>query len=185
MKMGIGLLVGGLIILLGLGIIVNVIFHVHIPIVKILFGLFLIYIGLKIILGPWFFPPIHHGEWGHAVFHHRTYRGFSGDSKEYSAVFGKAVVDLRGIELKEKITRIKVHAVFGGAEVILDEKTPVRIKADAVFGEVKLPENITAAFGTSTYQSKNFNENQNYLLIEGASVFGGIVIRYEKSQPEN
>jgi hypothetical protein len=179
MKMGIGLFIGALIILLGLGIIVNVVFHIHIPIFKILVGLVLIYIGLKIIFGPWVSFPICHGESGHAVFHHRTYRGFPGDSNEYSAVFGKAVVDLRNIELKEKVTRIKINAVFGGAEVLLSEATPVRIKADAVFGGVQLPENITSAFGTSTYQSKNFDENQNYLFIEGASVFGGIVIRYQ------
>jgi hypothetical protein len=179
MKMGIGLLIGVLIILLGLGIIVNVIFHVHIPIFKILFGLILIFIGLKIILGPWLSFPIRHGESGNVIFHERTYRGFSGDSKEYNAVFGKAVVDLRDIELKEKVTRIKINAVFGSADVILNEATPVRIKADAVFGGVQLPENITGAFGTSTYQSKNFNENQNYLVIEAASVFAGIVIRYQ------
>jgi len=77
------------------------------------------------------------------------------------------------------VTRIKINPVFGSAEVILNEVTPVRIKADAVFGGVQLPENITGAFGTSTYQSKNFNENQNYLVIEGTSVFGGIVIRYQ------
>jgi predicted membrane protein len=113
------------------------------------------------------------------IFHERTFRGHSGDSKEYNAVFGKAVVDLRDIELKEKVTRIKVSAVFGSADVILNEATPVRIKADAVFGGVQLPENITGAFGTSTYQSKNFNENQNYLMIEAASVFAGIVIHYQ------
>jgi predicted membrane protein len=88
------------------------------------------------------------------------------------------VVDLRDIELKEKVTRIKVNAIFGSADIFLNKTTPVRIKADAVFGGVQLPENITGAFGTSTYQSKDFDENQNYLMIEGTSVFGGIVIRY-------
>jgi hypothetical protein len=179
MKMGIGLFIGVLIILLGLGIIVNVIFHIHIPIFKILFGLILIFIGLKMIFGSWISFPPYQGRSGNVIFHERTYRGFSGDSKEYNAVFGKAVVDLRDIELKEKVTRIKINAVFGSADVILNEATPVRIKADAVFGGVQLPENITGAFGTSTYQSKNFNENQNYLVIEAASVFAGVVIRYQ------
>jgi hypothetical protein len=179
MKMGIGLFIGVLIILIGLGIIVNIIFHTNIPIFKILFGLILIFIGLKIIFGSWgVFSPCQ-GKSGDVIFHQRTYKGLSGDTREYNAVFGKAVVDLRDIELKEKVTRIKINAVFGGAEVLLSAATPVRIKADAVFGGVQLPENISGGFGTSTYQSKNFNENQNYLFIEGASVFGGIVIRYQ------
>ena len=179
MKMGIGLFLGVLIILLGVGIIVNVIFHIHIPIFKILFGLILIFIGLKIIFGSSISFPSGPGKSGNAVFQERTYRGLYGDSKEYNAVFGKAVVDLRGIELKEKVTHIKINAVFGGAEVILNEATPVRIKAETVFGGLRFPDNITGAFGTSTYQSKNFDETQNYLVIEGTSVFGGILIRYQ------
>ncbi len=179
MKMGLGLFIGILIILLGLGIIVNVIFHIHIPIFKVLFGLILIFIGLKIIFGSCISFPSCQGKAGNVLFQERTYRGLPGDSKEYNALFGKAFIDLRGIELKEKVTPIKIKVVFGGAEVILSETTPVRIKAEAVFGGVQLPENVTGAFGTSTYQSKNFDENQNYLFIEGTSVFGGIVIRYQ------
>jgi hypothetical protein len=75
---------------------------VHIPIFKILVGLFLIFIGLKIIFGNWISYPGCHWRSGDAMFHHRTYQGPSGDSGEYNAVFGKAVVDLRKIELKEK-----------------------------------------------------------------------------------
>jgi hypothetical protein len=178
MRMGIGLFIGVLIILLGLAIIVNVIFHIHIPIFKILFGLILIFIGLKVIFGSSLSFPSYQGKSGNVIFQERTYRGLPGDSKEYNAVFGKVVVDLRGIELKEKVSQIKVNAVFGGAEVILSDTTPVRIRADAVFGGVQLPENSAGAFGTSFYQSKNFDENQNHLVIEGSSVFGGIVIRY-------
>jgi hypothetical protein len=177
MRMGLGLLIGVLIILLGVGILVNVVFHVHIPIFKILFGLFLIYIGLRIIFGNWFSFPCHWRS-GDAVFHHRTYHGLSGDSTEYSAVFGKAVVDLRDIQLKEKITRVKVDAVFGGAEVILNKDTPVRINAEAVFGGVHLPENVAGGFGSAVYQSKNFDENKSYLLVEASSVFGGMNIHY-------
>ena len=177
--MGIGLFLGVLIILLGVGVIVNVIFNIHLPVFKILFGLILIYIGLKIIFGSWISFPSWSGKDGNALFQERTYRGLQGEAREYSAVFGKVVVDLRGIELKEKATRVKINAVFGGAEVLLSETTPVRIKADAVFGGVQLPDNMTGAFGTSAYQSKNFSEDQNYLLIEGNSVFGGIVIRYQ------
>jgi len=65
--------------------------------------------------------------------------------------------------LKEKITRIKVTAVFGGAEVILDKNMPVRIKADTVFGVVQLPQNIAGAFGSAFYQSQTFEENNEVI----------------------
>jgi len=178
MRMGLGLLIGVMIILFGLGIIINVVFHVNIPVLKILFGLFLIYIGLRIIFGNSLPFSAHHWRSGDAVFGNRTYHSLPGDSNEYNAVFGKVMVDLRGIELKEKVTRVKVTAVFGGAEVILDKNMPVRIKADAVFGGVNLPENVAGGFGSASYQSQNFDENKNYLLIEASSVFGGIEIHY-------
>lgn len=93
-------------------------------------------------------------------------------------MFGKAVIDLRGIERKEKITRVKINAVFGGAEVILDKNTPVRIKADVVFGGVQTPENVAGGFGSASYQSPDFDENKNCLFIDASSVFGGIEIHY-------
>lgn len=178
MRMGFGVFIGILIILFGVGIIVNVIFHVQIPVFKILVGIFLIYLGLRIIFGNWLFWGSHHWRSGDAVFHHRVYRGLSGDSTEYSAVFGKAVVDLRDIKLKEKITRVKVNAVFGGAEVILNPETPVRINAEAVFGGVRMPENMAGGLGSSYYQSKNFDETKNHLIVDATSVFGGMRIHY-------
>jgi len=178
MRMGFGLLIGVLIILFGLSIIINVVFHVHIPLFKIIFGLFLIYIGLKIIIGNTLPSPRVHWHSGDAVFGERTYQGLPSGSNEYNAVFGKAMIDLRGIELKEKVTRIKVNAVFGGAEVILDKNIPVRIKADAIFGGVQLPQNVAGAFGSAFYQSPDFDENKDYLLIDASSVFGGVEIHY-------
>ncbi len=176
--MGVGLLIGVLIVLFGLGIIVNVIFHISIPIFKILVGLFLIYLGIRIIFGGWLFSPSGHWRSGDAVFGNRTYHGLSGNTGEYNSVFGKALVDLRGIELKEKVTRVEVNAVFGGAEVILDKNVPVRVRAHTVFGGVQLPENVAGAFGSAYYQSSNFDESKDYLLIEGTSVFGGITVHY-------
>lgn len=178
MRMGFGLLVGVLIILFGLGIIINVVFHINIPIFKILVGLFLIYLGLKVILGNWFPSPVVHGHSRDAVFNNKIYHGLPGNSNEYNAVFGKALIDLRGIELKEKITRIEVNAVFGGAEVILDKDIPVRIKADAVFGGVELPENVAGGFGSTSYKSKDFDRDKNHLRIDATSVFGGVEIHY-------
>jgi hypothetical protein len=178
MRMGLGLFIGVLIILFGLSIIINVVFHVHIPVFKILVGIFLIYIGLRIIFGSWFTIPMGHWRSHDGMFGNRTYRGLSMGTNEYNTVFGKSLVDLRGIELKDKVTRIEVNAVFGGAEVILDKNVPVRIKMQTAFGGVQLPENVAGAFGSAYYQSSNFDENKNYLLIEGSSVFGGIVVHY-------
>ena len=178
MRMGIGLLMGVLIILLGLGIIINVFFHVNIPIFKILVGIVFIYIGLKVILGNWFTFPMRQWRCEDTVFSNRTYHGLSGETNEYNAVFGRAVIDLRSIELTEKVTRVKINAIFGGAEVILDKDIPVRIKAEAVFGGVELPENVAGGFGSASYRSKDFDRNKNHLRIDASSVFGGIEIHY-------
>jgi hypothetical protein len=43
---------------------------------------------------------------------------------------------------------------------------------------VKLPQNISGAFGSASYQSQDFDENKNYLFIDATSVIGSIEVHY-------
>lgn len=177
MKMSMGVFWGVVITLIGIGILVNVVFKVNLPIFKILIGLFFIYLGLQIIFG-W---RCCGGNWGSksdVVFHQQTISNVAGNG-EYNAVFGKVNVDLRNLQLTEKVTRLEVNAVFGGAEIWLRPNMPFKINADAAFGGVQMPANSAGGFGSTTYTSPNFDESQNYLLLKVAAVFGGVVVYVE------
>ena len=173
--MGAGIFFGIVIILIGISILIKVVFKIDFPVFKILFGLFLIYLGAKFLLGSFGFLGFSSGD-SNAVFSEINIEGNVDDKREYNAVFGKANIDLRGIVLTKKVTTIEVNAVFGGCNILLDNDTPVRIKAEAVFGGINLPEGGSGGFGNSSYKSKNFDETQNYLYIKANAVFGGIKI---------
>jgi len=176
MRMGWGIFWGIVVILIGLSILINVIFHVNIPLLKILLGLFFIYLGIKIIFG---IPACGFG-WKtdkDAVFHESDFSGIP-PAGEYNAIFGKAVIDLTRTPLTEPVTRLKIAAVFGSAEVRLNREVPVKILANTAFGNVRLPDRSSGGFGTVSWTSDHFQEQEKHLALQADAVFGSIHILY-------
>lgn len=178
MKMTSGLIWGIIIIFIGLSIIIKVVFNVNFPILKILIGLFFIYLGLKIIFD---IPNL--GSFGksgnNVMFGERRINHLSGNNNNFNVMFGKTTLDLRDIELKYRVTKVELNTIFGGSEIILNKNTPVKIKLDAAFGGANLPDRNIGGFGTSIYTSDNLNENENYLYIKGSVIFGGLDIMFK------
>jgi len=173
--MSTGLLLGIILILIGLGIVLKVIFHIDIPVFKIILACFFIYLGIRILVGSSWGCHFHTGRHD-AVFSETNFSGTSIDRRDYNAVFGKVRLDLRNVVLTEKETKIEVNAVFGGAEIILNKETPVKIKASAVFGGVRLPDGNAGGFGTSWYESDSVKTADKYLYIDINAVFGGVEV---------
>ena len=73
--------------------------------------------------------------------------------------------------------KLEINAIFGNANVLLNKDVPVRIKSDVAFGGISLPDGDTGGFGSSTYVSDNFDENEPYLYIKASAVFGNMNIR--------
>jgi len=173
--MNAGLLWGIFFILIGLGIVLKVVLRVDIPVFKIILALFLIYLGIRILVGGSSCCHIRTGRHD-AVFSEANFSGTSIDRRDYNAVFGKIRLDLRNVVLNEQETKIEVNAVFGGAEIILNKETPVKIKASAVFGGARLPDGNSGGFGTSYYESDSLKTADKYLYININAVFGGVEV---------
>lgn len=181
MRMGAAIFWGVVLMLIGLSIIVNVVFHVNIPIFKFLLAFLFIYVGVRILIGDGACGCRSRSQLvreGEVIFHERTFTGLPGEGNHYNVLFGKAVIDLRNVELKEKVTSIRVDAVFGTVEILLDRKTPVRVKADAVFGSAQLPDHAAGGFGSVEYASEPIDPNANRLEIQAAAVFGAVKAGY-------
>ncbi len=176
--MGAGLFWGILIILIGISIIIRVIFNVDFPIFKILFGLLFLYIGLKILTGSFGFKGLK-GEENDVAFGEKQFSEISKDDTEFNVLFGKGTFDFRNINLSEASFNVKINTVFGGSIIKIKKDLPVKIKADAVLAGAKLPNGNTTAFGTTFYQSENFQEDSNHLFLKLDIVFGGIEIETE------
>ena len=163
-----GMFWGVIIIIIGIIVIINVVFGTKIPIFPLIFGLFLIYLGVKVITG---------------ISCHRTSRSAIFEEKKietesptgkYDVIFGRNVIDLTNVQLKEGVSRIEVNTVFGSSVLKINPSMPIKIIASSAFGSARMPDGNMVAFGEYTYKSDSLKQSdqKNYLLINLHVVFG-------------
>ena len=174
--MGAGLFWGVLLILIGLGIVIRVVFNINFPIMKFIIAFFFIFIGIKLLIGNFNFRH-GHSDGNTTIFSESKTYGMDEDYKEYNIIFGSSIIDMRDIDFSSKSKEIKINTIFGGSVLKIDEDTPVKIKADAAFGNADLPNGNTAAFGTAKYESETFSKDTNYLFVKVDVVFGDFKVR--------
>ena len=160
-----GLFWGAIVVLIGITIILNGVLGIRIPIIRIVFGLLLIYWGVSLLVGARF------GRSGAAVFSDSEVRASSAGKQD--VIFGRSVIDLTGIVLKEGVNRYEVNTVFGASIIKLDRAMPVKVVASSAFAGVKMPDGGNIAFGETTYRSMSLKEDSTYLLVKASVVFGG------------
>ncbi len=174
MKMGAGIFWGAFLLLLGIAMIIKVIFQVEFPVFKVVVGIFLVLLGIKVLFGR-FILPSHHFEPEETIFSERTYDNPE-SGKEYTVLFAKGVYDFTNVDLSKGSFHAKISTVFGGTQVIIPRDLPVRITADAVFAGAELPDNNTAVFGSTVYESDSWNPDSASINIKMDVVFGGVQV---------
>lgn len=174
MKMGAGLFWGAFLLLLGIALIIKVVFNVDFPVFKVLVGIFLILLGIKVLFGR-FLIPSHHFEPEETIFNERVYDNPE-PGKEYTVLFAKGVYDFTNVDLSKGSFRVKISTVFGGSQIIIPRDMPVRIKTDVVFAGAELPDGNTAVFGSSIYESDSWSPDAAALDIKVDVVFGGVQV---------
>ncbi|HSH51137.1 MAG TPA: LiaF domain-containing protein [Bacteroidales bacterium] len=174
--MGAGLFWGILLILVGLGIVIRVVFNIDFPLIKFIIAFFFIFIGIKILIGNYNFSNGDTDEYT-TIFSESKMQGLDENFKEYNVIFGSTIIDLRDIDLAKGSKEIKINTIFGSSVIKLDENTPVKIKADAAFASAKLPNGNTSAFGSGQYENKLFRKDTNHIFIKGDVVFGSLEIK--------
>ena len=174
--MGTGLFWGVLLILIGIGIVLRVVFNINFPLVKFFIAFFFIFIGIKLLVGNFGFWHGHSSE-NTTIFGESKIDGLDEKFREHNIIFGSSVIDIRDIDLSGGPKKIKINTIFGGSILKMNEDTPVKIKTDAAFANSKLPNGNTAAFGTGRYKSENFNKDTAHLYIEADVVFGSFEVK--------
>ncbi len=166
---------GVVIILFGLSILLREVFHVHIPFVKILFGIILIYFGVKMIAGGF----MKGGTRNAAVFGESEMQ-YDAKHDDYDIVFGSGTIDLFKIETPAQNRKIEVSVVFGNGELILNDSIPMRIEMNSVFGASIMEDKRINAFGKTHNTTSAYKEGQPYILLETNVVFGKLIIRSKR-----
>jgi hypothetical protein len=177
MKMSCMILFGSFLILIGIGIVIRVIFHIDIPVFKILVALFFMYLGIRLLMGRY---PVcgFNREKGDIIFSEARVDSSNLDKNEHNVVFSSALFDLSKVELKDKPVFVKINTVFGNTRVKIKRDMPVKIVVDAAFSGAKLPNGNSAAFGTTTFSTENFKADSSYLYIKADVVFSGFEVYY-------
>jgi len=163
---------GLFLILSGLFLVLKHCFNWNIPTFRVIFGLFLLSLGLSIIIGGT-------GHIGNSsiVFDEARLEYETG-SKDYSIVFGQGVIDFRNADADDVRNKVEVNTVFGSSEIILPESLTVEIKANSVFASTILPDNTSLSFGDRTYLSDPQGKGQPDMVLEVNTVFGNTNIRH-------
>ncbi len=177
--MNIGIIIGLLVMLLGLSMILNIIFHVHIPVFKIAIALFFIWIGIRMLTGSFGCKrSVHYSDSNSVIFGSNKFNYKPGEVNKFNVVFGSATLDLS--QVPDSIfsdEEVEVNTVFGEMKVILPDSIPVSVKADAAFGEIRMPNQSTANFGSSEYKTPVFDHSKPELKVKISTVFGSTHVR--------
>jgi hypothetical protein len=168
-----GIFWGSILILLGISVIIRIVFNVHVPLVRIVFALILIYFGIQVLVG---------GTWcrstckSNTVLFGEVKTEFTKDSNEYNIIFGKGSVSFTDSALAANNRRIKINTIFGAGEIKINPALPAVIKVSAAFSGAKMPDGAIISFGEYTYKTKSFSETAPFLRIDATVVFGGLEI---------
>lgn len=175
---------GFIIILFGFSIILNAIFQIHIPVFKIVFSLFLIYLGAKILFGAFGIKSSEHT----AIFSKSDFAPTS-RTNQYNVVFGEGEIDLTGIDIEKGNVEINVNTVFGECRLKIPKNTPTIIKANTILGAARLPGKNLTALGKTEYKTTNYSPIKNKLVIRADVVFGEFRVNFvedlEKKESED
>lgn len=163
---------GAIIVLFGLSILVNVIFHINIPIFRIFIGFIIIYFGIKVIVGgQWSNECKKRTQWKEVKSTHMNYQ-----QNEYNTLFGKGVIDLKTIPMGTETYNLSLNTIFAETTLKLDPAKPVKISTSAAFAGARFPDGNLISFGDYVYKSPNFKEDQPYIFIKSSVVFGKLDI---------
>lgn len=180
--MGFGVFWGVILIIIGVSIVFKVVFDVSI--FRIIIAVAFILIGIKILIGKSAVNISSNDS--DVIFNDKRYTEFPSSSTEYNTIFGKSIFDFSDAAIPtDKQINLEFNTIFGNSEIHLPQGLPVRIKAEAVFGSAKLPNDNTAVFGSANYVSDHDSTVASFINIEANAVFGNIEIIQTVYKPLN
>jgi predicted membrane protein len=161
---------GFILILAGLIVVINGVFHTQIPAFRVIFAVVLVSLGIMILSGGLGM----HGvtDSNSIVLHEETMTAPTGENKEYNIILGRGLIRLTNISLEKGNVNIKINTVLGRGDVEIPGNMPVKISANAVFGDIRFPDSTFISFGHNEYDSGGLKGGENCLYLEVNTVMG-------------
>jgi predicted membrane protein len=176
---------GIIFLVIGLLLVLQHIFHIDLPIIKILFGVFLIYLGIKVIFGS--FGIQLNGisvkkvtTDTELVFSDGSFRLHSSGSQKintkFESAFSKTELDLSQLSDEELSYQFNIDQAFGRIKIKTRAGLPIKANINGAFGKVTIRGQKLGSFGEISYQSENYNNNGPALQLSIGSAFSEVVI---------
>lgn len=176
---------GFLFLAIGVVVIVQHVFNIDLPILKILFGLFLIYVGLKIVFGSFGMrmnafriDKISTGT--EAIFSETYFKARSGESSEvnskFSTAFGNSMLDLSDLKPEELNSTFKINNAFGKTRVKTNPEHGIKAQISVGFGSIKIRGESQGSLGEINYKSENYKSQGPNLQLDINNAFGEVEI---------
>lgn len=169
----------------GILLVIQTVLKIDLPIARILFGLVVIYIGFKMVLGSFGlnfngFRVDRIATSNEAVFTEAEFSAKKNDgtslNREFSTVFGNSKLDLTGLTADEYKNGFEVSTVFGKSEIKTPADLPLLVETNIVMGSVKVRGEKTGAVGNGVLRTPGFEAGKPHIRIEANSVFGEVEI---------
>lgn len=167
-----GVFWGILLIILGISAISKAVFNINLPFFRITFALIIIYIGLCVLLNGFYFER----EDNTVLFGDRHISTVDTTSDNLNVIFGRGMLDLSVLTLKDGVNRKEINVVFGQGDILIDRNMPVKVIVTSAFGSASVPDDNEVTFGKYTYVTPTYQEGGKYLEIQANVVFGQLNI---------
>jgi hypothetical protein len=167
-----GIFWGVLLIVVGVWFLVRNALPVHIPIVRVIIAVVLIYAGIRVLV---LRPVIRDSNT--MVFSESSLVYSPSHGRDYNVIFSSGTVDLSGVSLASGSVRTEVNVVFGNGTLRINPAQPVRVKMSSVFGTAEDPNGRSVAFGDTVYTTPSYKDGSPALEVNATAVFGRLRIQ--------
>lgn len=166
-----GIFWGAMLVILGVTVMLNVAFGIRLPIFRVLLALFFFYLGISLLSG----ITLTRTRGKDAAETRRLEAGKA--SSHFDVIFGRGVVDLSELAMKEdRVTKVEVSTVFGASVIKVNPAIPTKVIVNSAFASARLPDGNSIAFGETAWRSDSLSGCRSYLLVKVSVIFGSTEI---------
>jgi predicted membrane protein len=173
-----------LFIAIGVILLLQSVFKIDLPILKILFGIFLIYMGVKVIAGSFghkisYFKVNKITTETESIFSENTLKSKNNDgqvNRKFSTVFGSSKLDLSSLTDEELGNEIKIDNAFGKTIIQTNAAIPIKATVETGFAKVTIRGQSTSQFGETVIQTPDYSSEKPALILQIDAAFGEVII---------
>jgi predicted membrane protein len=177
---------GVLFVAIGVLVILRHYFGIQFPLIKVIFGILLVYFGVKILFTSFtkatpgtptrLGPSQNIGLFSSSRFQYIS----NGKPQSFHTFFGDSDIDLSKMDLSRGDVDIELNVVFGEMLVVLGAQVPMQLESKALFGEIQLPNKKKITEGRHTFQSAILKASGAKINMRANAIFGEIKMYYGK-----